>query len=210
MGRPVISKNRIPSSPACTVISSPAPNRSDFDLWLDHRLETGEDPTALAEHGLYPAASLCRLLGRELLRVEGVPETDEVLTLRAAQQAGFVVARQGDAAGRRLAPHRTLFTDRNRRDGVWGALCCAQRVGHQGAHEADQSGGKHHPQRQHPSIPSRPSIKFRQNLAVFDWVVCRKARILPFPCVTFLIAHRAPQPETPPPRRSERIYDRLS
>ncbi|ETD82040.1 hypothetical protein U716_10255 [Rhodobacter capsulatus B6] len=71
---------------------------SDFDLWLDHRLETGADATALAEHGLYPAASFCRLLGWELLRAQGVPETDEVLTLRAAQQAGFVVARQGEAA----------------------------------------------------------------------------------------------------------------
>ncbi len=71
---------------------------SDFDLWLDHRLETGEDPTALAEHGLYPAASFCRLLGREFLRSQGLPETDEMLTLRAAQQAGFAVARQGEAA----------------------------------------------------------------------------------------------------------------
>ena len=71
---------------------------SDFDLWLDLRLETGADPTALAEYGLYPAASFCRLLGRELLRVQGVPETDEVLTVRAAREAGFVVARRGGAA----------------------------------------------------------------------------------------------------------------
>ncbi|ETD88565.1 hypothetical protein U713_12695 [Rhodobacter capsulatus YW2] len=71
---------------------------SDFDRWLDHRLETGEDPTALAEHGLYPAASFCRLLGRELLCSQGLPETDEALTLRASQQAGFAVARRGEAA----------------------------------------------------------------------------------------------------------------
>lgn len=71
---------------------------SDFDRWLDHRLETGEDPTALAAYGLYPAVSFCRLLGRELLRSQGLPETEDVLTLRASQQAGFAVARRGEAA----------------------------------------------------------------------------------------------------------------
>lgn len=71
---------------------------TDHDRWLDRRLETGGDDSWLANHGLYAASAFCRLLGLELLRLQGASPKDEVSALRVAQQAGFAVARQGEAA----------------------------------------------------------------------------------------------------------------
>jgi hypothetical protein len=76
----------------------PVCDPTEYDLWLDRRLEDGEDPTWLANHGLYPATAFCRLLGMELLRLQAAPVQEEIHRLRAAQQAGFAVARQGEAA----------------------------------------------------------------------------------------------------------------
>ena len=76
----------------------PACDPTEYDLWLDRRLEDGEDHTWLANHGLYPATAFCRLLGMELLRLQADPRQDDIHRLRAAQQAGFAVARQGEAA----------------------------------------------------------------------------------------------------------------
>lgn len=76
----------------------PACDPTEYDLWIDRRLEDGEDPTWLVNHGLYPATAFCRLLGMELLRLQADPGQDDIHRLRAAQQAGFAVARQGEAA----------------------------------------------------------------------------------------------------------------
>jgi len=76
----------------------PVSDPTEYDLWLDRRLDTGEDPTWLANHGLYPATAFCRLFGMELLRLQAAPVQEEIHRLRAAQQAGFAVARQGEAA----------------------------------------------------------------------------------------------------------------
>jgi hypothetical protein len=76
----------------------PVCDPTEYDLWLDHRLEDGQDFTWLAKHGLYPATAFCRLLGSELLRFQADPGQDDIHRLRAAQQAGFAVARQGEAA----------------------------------------------------------------------------------------------------------------
>jgi hypothetical protein len=79
-------------------LERPVCDPTEHDLWLDRRMEDGEDPTWLANHGLYPANAFCRLLGMELLRLRPDPGQDEIHRLRAAQQAGFAVARQGEAA----------------------------------------------------------------------------------------------------------------
>lgn len=71
---------------------------SEYDVWLDHRLGTGEDPTWLANQGLHPATIFCRLLGVELLRLRNTVIPDQVLQLRAAQEAGFLVAKEGEGA----------------------------------------------------------------------------------------------------------------
>jgi hypothetical protein len=79
-------------------LERPVCDPTEHDLWLDRRMEDGEDTTWLANHGLYPATAFCRLLGMELLRLRPDPGQDEIHRLRAAQQAGFSVARQGEAA----------------------------------------------------------------------------------------------------------------
>ncbi|WP_161656894.1 TniQ family protein [Frigidibacter albus] len=71
---------------------------SAYDLWLDRRMEDGNDTTALASRSLYAGTTFCRLLGGELLRIDGVEPCDPINHLRLAQAAGFEVARQGDEA----------------------------------------------------------------------------------------------------------------
>jgi len=71
---------------------------SAYDIWLDHRLETGEDQTWLSRHTLYAATAFCRLLGGELLRPRDIGYRQAEVDLRAAQAEGFKHARQGEAA----------------------------------------------------------------------------------------------------------------
>jgi hypothetical protein len=71
---------------------------SPYDLWLDARLEDGRDATWLAGQSLFAATTFCRLLGAELLRLEERPDGDPAARLRAAQAAGFAVARHGPEA----------------------------------------------------------------------------------------------------------------
>jgi hypothetical protein len=71
---------------------------SPYDLWLDARLEDGRDATWLARQSLFAATTFCRLLGAELLRLEERPDGDPAAWLRAAQAAGFAVARHGPEA----------------------------------------------------------------------------------------------------------------
>lgn len=69
-----------------------------YDLWLDGRLQDGRDETWLADHSVYSAATFCRLLGAELMRLTPVDGLDECRSRHAAQAAGFAVARQGEVA----------------------------------------------------------------------------------------------------------------
>jgi hypothetical protein len=71
---------------------------SPYDLWLDARLEDGRDATWLARQSLFAATTFCRLLGAELLRLEERPDGDPAAWLRAAQAAGYKVARHGPEA----------------------------------------------------------------------------------------------------------------
>ena len=49
---------------------------SAYDLWLDQRLETGEDVSWLAEHNLFTATTICSLFGGVLLRDQLPEPTD--------------------------------------------------------------------------------------------------------------------------------------
>lgn len=71
---------------------------SRYDLWLDRRLETGHDRTWLADKSIYAASIFCRLLGAELLRVEGTLSENDASNVRTAQAKGFAVAHQGKNA----------------------------------------------------------------------------------------------------------------
>lgn len=79
-------------------LDAPSCLPADYDVWLDHRLGTGEDPTWLANYSLHPATTFCRLLGGELLRLRNTVVRDQVLHLRAAQAAGVSVVKNGEAA----------------------------------------------------------------------------------------------------------------
>ena len=71
---------------------------SQYDLWLDQRIETGQDRTWLADKSIYAASIFCRLLGAELLRLEGLSSESDVANLRSAQAKGFAVAKQSEIA----------------------------------------------------------------------------------------------------------------
>lgn len=66
-----------------------------YDLWLEQRLDRGEDPTWLSGHSLYAATTFCRLLGGELLRSEGHDAVDPQVLRHASLAAGFDVVRRG-------------------------------------------------------------------------------------------------------------------
>ena len=85
---------------------------SAYDVWLDHRLETGEDPTWLARHTLYAATVFCRLLGGELLRPREIGYRQAEVDLRAAQAAGFEHARQGEAVIRQALEELAVTASR--------------------------------------------------------------------------------------------------
>jgi hypothetical protein len=73
---------------------------TNYDLWLDTRLDTGEDPTWLAAHDVYAVATICALFGTALLQ-HRPPETSRGDRQEAeAQAAGFAVLSQGEAAFR--------------------------------------------------------------------------------------------------------------
>ena len=108
----------------------PVVKPSPYDLWLDQRLEDGRDGTWLANQSLYAATTFCRLLGLELLRLKDQIDQEQEAKLRAAQAAGFAVARQGEeaigaafdrlaaaASGKNDQPHKAfgdLFTKLSR------------------------------------------------------------------------------------------------
>lgn len=73
----------------------PSQKPSAYDLWLDRRLETGSDDTALKDQGLFAATTFCRLLGRARLADFG-QETD--LTEGSEHAVGFEIASSGTEA----------------------------------------------------------------------------------------------------------------
>lgn len=90
---------------------------SSYDLWLDRRLQSGQDATWLATQGLFVATTMCGLLGSIL--APRIPDCiDEIC---ATQQAGFAVLSEGPDAyrdslihiamrsgGRQFAPRRVF------------------------------------------------------------------------------------------------------
>lgn len=71
-----------------------------FEVWLDRRLETGEDETPMAQFDFYAALEASRLLGAELLRHD--PDTGEncsgIETMRQSIDRGFRVVSRGELA----------------------------------------------------------------------------------------------------------------
>ena len=73
---------------------------TDYDLWLDMRLETGEDPTWLAGHGVYAVTTICAFFGMALLQHRSPEASIGDRREAEAQAAGFAVLSQGEAAFR--------------------------------------------------------------------------------------------------------------
>ncbi|NBZ87628.1 TniQ family protein [Stagnihabitans tardus] len=69
-----------------------------FELWLDRRLQTGEDPFWTKSEGLYPTSIFCRFLGEALLARAGRQVTHDVAQARAAQDVAFEVVCHGTNA----------------------------------------------------------------------------------------------------------------
>ncbi len=84
---------------------------SPYDHWIDERLGTGQDKTWLAQHSLYAATTLCRLLGTELLRLDPPTLLDAIAQRRSAQARGFDVAHQGEVAIRDALDALAAFAD---------------------------------------------------------------------------------------------------
>ena len=79
-------------------LDQPNEEPSDYDLWLDNCLSFGSDDTWLGRISLYGATTICRLLGMELLRLEGSGQVDELKQIRQAQAIGFAVLQAGPEA----------------------------------------------------------------------------------------------------------------
>lgn len=67
---------------------------SPYDFWLGERLSTGSDVTWLSTQATDTAATFCRLLGAELIRV--MPDVESIE--EPARAVGFDVARSGPEA----------------------------------------------------------------------------------------------------------------
>jgi hypothetical protein len=79
-------------------LDQPQVEPSDYDLWLDGRLEDGRDDTWLANHSLYAATTFLRLFGVELLRLDETMQLDASSRIRTAQAKAFNIARHGESA----------------------------------------------------------------------------------------------------------------
>lgn len=74
---------------------------SSYDLWLDRRLQSGQDATWLATQGLFVSTTMCSLLG-SILTPRASGGVDEIC---AAQQEGFAVLSEGSASYRDALLH---------------------------------------------------------------------------------------------------------
>ena len=77
-------------------LDRPQQSPTPYDFWLDGRLENRRDATWFAQHDLYPAASFCRFLGRELLRLDSSTDLDETGLDMRSRARGFEVASKGE------------------------------------------------------------------------------------------------------------------
>lgn len=68
---------------------------SEYDLWLDGRLQDGRDSTWLKGQPLFAATTFVRLLGQALLQSD---EINHSQTVGAAHAIGFDIARHGETA----------------------------------------------------------------------------------------------------------------
>ncbi|MFP3384599.1 TniQ family protein [Tritonibacter sp. SIMBA_163] len=73
---------------------------TDYDLWLDTRLETGQDPTWLAGQVVYAVTTICELFGMALLKHRPLETSRGDRQEAEAQTAGFAVLSKGEAAFR--------------------------------------------------------------------------------------------------------------
>ena len=72
---------------------------TDYDEWIDSRLENGPGSGWLDQHPLHAAATFCFLLGNALLRLElNAPSSVPIEDRWAIYQTGYAVASQGEAA----------------------------------------------------------------------------------------------------------------
>ncbi len=69
-----------------------------YDRWLDSRLESGSDITWFAKHQIYPAATFCKILGQELLRLKTSGASGKTCSPINPNQMGFDVASKGEAS----------------------------------------------------------------------------------------------------------------
>lgn len=84
---------------------------SPYDVWLEERLQNGRDSTWLADQNLYAATTFCRLLGTELMRLDGQVLDDPIRKLHAAHATGFASARDGEVAIREALGRLTKYSD---------------------------------------------------------------------------------------------------
>ncbi|AFO93008.1 hypothetical protein D1822_16590 [Phaeobacter inhibens] len=90
---------------------------TDYDRWIDRRLETGCDNTWLSDHAIDVAAQFCNLLGAELASRNLAEQFDT--SCKAPRSVGFEVASRGPEAitdaMRLLADHATGAHDEMRK-----------------------------------------------------------------------------------------------
>ncbi|TNJ46307.1 TniQ family protein, partial [Phaeobacter sp. B1627] len=103
------------------VFDRPRSAPTDYDLWLDNRLETGEDPTWLSGHGVYAVTTISALFGMALLQHRSPEASRGDRQVAEAHAAGFAALSQGEATfrqalrdlarssgGRQVAPRQTF------------------------------------------------------------------------------------------------------
>ncbi|AQZ52425.1 TniQ family protein [Martelella mediterranea] len=67
-----------------------------YDIWLDRRLENGEDETWLSSQTVYAVATFCRLLGMQLRSLSTSDVNENWESRHTALSAGFDVVRRGE------------------------------------------------------------------------------------------------------------------
>ena len=72
---------------------------TNYDLWLDRRLDTGEDETWFSDQTVYAVTTFCRLLGDSLIRTE---VSEGISPSHNAHALGFNASSSGPAATRAI------------------------------------------------------------------------------------------------------------
>lgn len=79
-------------------LDGPRAEPTTFDRWLEGRLNRDLDSTWLSNQSLYASVTFCRLLGAEISSIRSSLKLGPRDTLRAAQYAGFEIAKNGEKA----------------------------------------------------------------------------------------------------------------